>query len=61
MKASTKYYIDYVVIPETNGLISYYQLTRTKDDAILYSNGDINNVFMECWKNGIAYNDVVVL
>lgn len=61
MKVSTKYYIDYVVIPGTNGLISYYQLTRTKDDAILYSNGDLNNVFMECWKNGIAYNDVVVL
>lgn len=57
----TKYYIDYITIKETNGIIAYYQLVRRKDDAILYSNYSLDNVFIHCWKSGISYNDVVVL
>lgn len=37
----------------------YYSLIRRRDDAILYSNPDIKNVEIECWKKGIDKKDVI--
>ena len=61
MKASTKYYIDFIYDKDAQGLTTYFQLVRTKDDAILYANEEINNIFLHCWKVGIANNEVTVL
>ena len=54
--ATVKYIIDYVYDNE-HGEPNYYQIVRIKDDAILYTNTDRNNVIMECWKRGIPYNE----
>lgn len=59
---STPYYVDYRINLDHYGRLesTYYALTRTKDDAILYSNGDLDNIFAECFKRGI-HNDQIVL
>ena len=58
----TNYFITYRIEKNANGVIeaTSYELHRRKDDAILASHKELNDVFMHCWKHGIAYNDVVV-
>ena len=58
---NTKYYIDYITLKETSGLVAYYQLVRAKDDAILYSNWSLDNIFLHCWHNDIRRDEVTIL
>lgn len=62
-KMKTNYFIDYRIYKNANGTIeaTAYELHRRNDDAILASHTELNDVLMHCWKNGIAYNDVVIL
>lgn len=55
----TKYYIDYIY-DNPNVSNSYYQLVRRSDNAILYANEKLYNVFYRCWELGITNNDVEV-
>ena len=57
---TTRYVIDYIY-NNTNGINFYYQLVRRSDDAILYANQNLDNVFIRCWELGITCNDVVIL
>ena len=59
--ASTPYYIDYVINKENGCFDTYYQLVRTKDDAILYASEELDNIFLNCWHRGISKDDVVIL
>lgn len=62
IKVATKYYIDFVCEYDSNKnlLCSYYQLVRTSDDAILYANADITNIYAECFTSGINKNEVTI-
>lgn len=51
---TTKYYIDYI----KDG--KYFILVRRSDDAILYSNEDLDNVIAEAKKRGIKKEDLVI-
>ena len=53
-KINTPYVIDYV-------FNAYYQLVRTKDDAILYANLDLQYIFGRCFECGITPAQVVIL
>lgn len=56
-----EYYIDYIYRnPITDGGC-YHQLVRRADEAILYANADLNQVFLHCWMVGISREQVVVL
>lgn len=59
----TRYYIDYVINKDQIGRIDscYYQLVRRSDDAILYANEDLDNVFLHCFHAGISAKDIVIL
>lgn len=60
-QTNTKYFIEYVYPINAYGKQSFYfQLVRTKDLAILFSNEDLKNVEIECWKMGIAKKDVTI-
>lgn len=63
MTISTPYYIDYVILKDNNGLITgaYFQLTRTNDDAILYANENLDNIFLHCFHAGINKDQIVIL
>lgn len=39
---------------------SYEDLKELREN-ILASHTELNDILMHCWKNGIAYNDVVIL
>jgi hypothetical protein len=54
----SKYFIDYISKNET-GANFYYQLVRRSDDAILYANENLDNVYLYCWNAGINRDDVV--
>lgn len=56
----SKYYVDYIYNNPT-GENFYFQLVRRSDDAILYANRDLNNVFLHCWHVGISKDDIVIL
>lgn len=56
----TKYYIDYIY-DNPSGQNYYYQLVRASDDAILYANEDLKNIFLFCWRNDISCKDITVL
>ena len=56
----TKYVIDYIY-NSTSGINFYHQLVRRSDDAILYANEKLDNVFLRCWEMGIPQDEVVVL
>jgi hypothetical protein len=59
-KDESKYYIDYVS-KNTTGENFYHQPVRRRDEAILYANRSINNVFVHCFKSGIRAEDVITL
>lgn len=60
-RTKTGYFIEYVCSVDAYGKQSfYYQLVRTKDCAILYSNENIKNVFVRCWQINILYTDVTI-
>jgi hypothetical protein len=56
----TKYFVDYIYNNPTVSN-SYYQLVRRYDDAILYANKELDNVFIRCWELGITRDEIVVL
>lgn len=60
MVCSTEYYIDYIY-NNPSGANFYHQLVRTKDEAILYANPNLDYVKLECWKRGISINQVTIL
>lgn len=51
---TSKYYIDYV----DDG--KYNILVRRSDEAILYSNADLDNVITEAKNRGIKKDDLVI-
>lgn len=51
---TSMYYIDFV----NDGM--YNILVRRSDDAILYSNEDLDNVIAEAKKRGIKKEDLVI-
>lgn len=55
-----KYYIDYIH-SNTSGENFYFQLVRREDEAILYANRDLTNIFARCFEMGINKNDVTIL
>ena len=58
---TTPYVIDYIY-NNTSGINYYYhQLVRRADNAILYANQSLENVFLRCWELGIPCNEVVIL
>jgi hypothetical protein len=57
---TTKYFIDYIYNNPT-GSNFYHQLVRRSDNAILYANEKLDNIFIKCWELGITRNEVVVL
>ena len=59
-KIEAHYVIDYVY-DNPGGINFYHQLVRQSDNAILYANENLDNVFLRCWELGIKQNDVVVL
>ena len=60
LKIEAPYVIDYIY--DNSGSINFYhQLVRQSDNAILYANESLDNVFLRCWELGIKRNDVVVL
>lgn len=57
----TKYFIEYVSPVDPYWKKSfYYQLVRTKDCAIIFSNADLQYIFSECWKMDIQKDDVTI-
>ena len=56
----TKYVIDYIY-NNTSGINFYHQLVRRSDNAILYANEKLDNVFLRCWELGITRDEVAVL
>ena len=62
MEIRTKYFIDFVYPIDAYGNQSfYYQLVRTKDNAILFASEKLENVQLYCWKNDINHKDVTTL
>lgn len=57
---NSKYYIDYIYDNPT-GTNFYHQLVRREDNAILYANPNLDNVFLYCFKVGISKNDIIIL
>ena len=57
---TTRYVIDYIY-NNTSGINYYHQLVRRADNAILYANQSLDNVFIRCWELGIPCNEVVIL
>lgn len=56
LKTTTPYFIEYV--PED--WQSYFQLVRTKDQAILYANVNLKYVYAHCFTVGIPREQVTV-
>ncbi len=52
----TPYFIEYITYK--GGTDFYFQLVRTSDLAILYSNKSYHNVIVECWRRDINKNEV---
>lgn len=57
----TKYYIDYICNKVGSIIEAYYQLVRTKDEAILYANESLDNIFLHCFHEGISKDEIVIL
>ena len=55
----TNYYIE--TVTDNKDFALYYQVVRRRDEAILYANETLENVFLHCWAMDIKYNDVVLL
>ena len=60
MTIKTKYYIDYIY-DKHYGANYYYQLVRTKDDAILYANENLDYVKIRCRELGIPKEEIILL
>lgn len=60
---TTPYYIDFFIAKDRFGVIeaAYYRLIRRRDDAILYSNQELDNVFLHCFHAGISNKDIVII
>ena len=56
----TKFYIDFVHEKVNGSINCYYQLVRRADEAILYANPDLNNIFLFCFHAGINKEQVVL-
>lgn len=63
VEVATKYYVDFVCeFDNDHNLInSYHQIVRTEDDAILYANSDIRQIYAECFLRGINRTDVTII
>lgn len=62
MEIKTKYFIVYVYPVDAYGNQSfYYQLVRTCDSAILYSNENLDCIKVECWNRDISKSNVTIL
>ena len=60
-QTKTAYFIEYVYPIDAYGKQSFYfQLVRTNDCAILYSNENLQNVFIACWQMDILKKDVTI-
>ena len=55
-----EYVIDYVY-DNPSGASFYYQLVRLSDNAILFANQSIQNIYVHCWRYGIAYDKVSII
>ena len=53
----TKYFVEYVTRPSIPGFIAYYALVRTSDQAYLYANAELDNIWLYCFHAGISKND----
>ena len=60
-RINTKYYIDYICKNVGGRIEAYHQLVRTKDEAILYANASLDNVFLHCFHAGINKSNVTIL
>lgn len=60
MKIETPYYID-VVESDNKQYILYMQIVRTKDNAILYANSNIEYIKAALFDSGINKKDVTWL
>lgn len=58
---TTKYYVDYVCEKTASDFITYFQLVRTIDEAILYANENLDNIFLHCFHIGIHKDDLTIL
>lgn len=56
LRTSTPYFIEYVHENEQ----FYFQLVRTKDQAILYANPDLQYVYAHCFSAGITREQITL-
>lgn len=57
----TKYYIDWVSEKHQGDWQAYHQLVRAKDQAILYANESLDNIFLYCFHAGISKDEITIL
>ena len=57
----TKYYIDYKIYKDRGRIEAYHQLVRASDEAILYANTQLDNIFLFCFHQGINKNEITLL
>lgn len=55
-----KYTIDYIY-DNPVGINFYHQLVRNSDNAILYANPTLDNVFLYCFHLGINKDEIIIL
>lgn len=56
----TTYFVEYVARMVKNELITYYQLVRTADCAILHAFDDLDTIYAQCFIEGISNRDVTI-
>ena len=57
----TKYYIDWKCEKYQGNFNAYHQIVRSADDAILYANENLDNIFLYCFHAGISKDDITIL
>ena len=57
----TKYYIDWKCEKYQGNFNTYHQIVRTADDAILYANESLENIFLYCFHAGYSKDDITIL
>lgn len=57
-RTNTPYFIEYIHEGDSNSF--YFQLVRTKDEAILYANPEIEFVFSRCFQLGITKEQITI-
>lgn len=56
---NAEYVVDYIFNSST--CVSYYQLVRIKDDAILCTGASITYIMLHCWNVGILKQKVAFI